>query len=103
MPQYDFRTPRLYLDAPLGPGAAPVLDRTQANYLVNVLRLRTGDPVLLFNGRATHGREQESENPSSAAPLLRCFATDSVEKFERLGSRFLDRPTGKVELVDLGG
>ncbi len=36
-------------------------------------------------------------------PLLRCFATDSVEKFERLGSRFLGQPTGKVELVDLGG
>jgi glutamate racemase len=35
--------------------------------------------------------------------VLRCFATDSVEKFERLGSRFLDRPVGKVELVDLGG
>jgi glutamate racemase len=34
---------------------------------------------------------------------VRCFATDSVEKFERLGSRFLGRPTGKVELVDLGG
>ena len=34
---------------------------------------------------------------------LRCFATDSVEKFERLGSRFLNRPVGKVELVDLGG
>jgi glutamate racemase len=34
---------------------------------------------------------------------IRCFATDSVEKFERLGSRFLRRPTGKVELVDLGG
>ena len=34
---------------------------------------------------------------------IRCFATDSVEKFERLGSRFLNRPTGKVELVDLGG
>jgi glutamate racemase len=34
---------------------------------------------------------------------VRCFATDSVEKFERLGSRFLNRPTGKVELVDLGG
>jgi glutamate racemase len=34
---------------------------------------------------------------------VRCFATDSVEKFERLGSRFLRRPTGKVELVDLGG
>lgn len=34
---------------------------------------------------------------------IRCFATDSVEKFERLGSRFLSLPVGKVELVDLGG
>jgi glutamate racemase len=34
---------------------------------------------------------------------IRCFATDSVEKFERLGSRFLGRPVGTVELVDLGG
>jgi glutamate racemase len=35
--------------------------------------------------------------------VLSCFATDSVEKFERLGSRFLDRPVGNVGLVDLGG
>ena len=41
--------------------------------------------------------------PTESDPLLRCFATDSVEKFERLGSRFLGRPVGKVELVDLGG
>lgn len=34
---------------------------------------------------------------------IRCFATDSVEKFERLGSRFLGRPVGQVELIDLGG
>ena len=34
---------------------------------------------------------------------IRCFATDSVEKFERLGSRFLGRPVGQVQLVDLGG
>jgi len=44
----------------------------------------------------------EGGNLPSAAQV-RCFATDSVEKFERLGSRFLDRPVGKVELVDLGG
>jgi glutamate racemase len=37
------------------------------------------------------------------APQIQCFATDSVEKFERLGSRFLGLPVGKVELVDLGG
>jgi glutamate racemase len=45
---------------------------------------------------------QNGENQADTA-RVRCFATDSVEKFERLGSRFLGRPTGKVELVDLGG
>ena len=39
----------------------------------------------------------------SPAPLIHFFATDSVEKFERLGSRFLGRPVGNVQLVDLGG
>jgi len=34
---------------------------------------------------------------------IKCFATDSVEKFERLGSRFLGRSVGPVELIDLGG
>uniref|UniRef100_E6QLG4 glutamate racemase n=1 Tax=mine drainage metagenome TaxID=410659 RepID=E6QLG4_9ZZZZ len=34
-------------------------------------------------------------------PQIRCFATDSVAKFERLGSRFLGLPVGAVELVDL--
>lgn len=39
----------------------------------------------------------------TAQTEIRCFATDSVEKFERIGSRFLGRPVGKVELIDLGG
>jgi glutamate racemase len=46
--------------------------------------------------------ERVGENPTHPTEI-RCFATDSVEKFERLGSRFLGRPVGKVELVDLGG
>ncbi len=49
---------------------------------------------------------QDAHQRSSVAKdqnQVRCFATDSVEKFERLGSSFLGRPTGKVELVDLGG
>ncbi len=32
-----------------------------------------------------------------------CFATDSVEKFARLGSRFLGREIPHVTLLDLGG
>ncbi|HUA92326.1 MAG TPA: glutamate racemase [Terracidiphilus sp.] len=53
--------------------------------------------VTLFNGRTAA--------PAGTAPntVIRCFATDSVDKFERLGSRFLGRRVGKVELIDLGG
>ena len=40
---------------------------------------------------------------SQLSTEIHCFATDSVEKFERLGSRFLGRPVGHVELIDLGG
>ena len=51
MPRYEFRSPRLYIEAPLAGGAEVPLDRDQANYLVNVLRLKAGDAVLLFNGQ----------------------------------------------------
>ena len=51
MPQHDFRKPRLYVDAPLREGAAVALDRDQANYLGNVLRLSSGASILVFNGR----------------------------------------------------
>lgn len=36
-----------------------------------------------------------------AAPRLRFFATDSTEKFQRLGERFLGHPIEHVEHVDL--
>jgi 16S rRNA (uracil1498-N3)-methyltransferase len=51
MARYDFRTPRLYLDQLLAAGASIALDAAQANYLGNVLRMKTGDSVLVFNGR----------------------------------------------------
>jgi len=51
MAHYDFSTPRIYLDAPLAAGAEVRFDRDQANHLVNVLRRKSGDAVLLFNGR----------------------------------------------------
>jgi 16S rRNA (uracil1498-N3)-methyltransferase len=50
MARYDFRSPRLFVAAPLGGGASVALDAAQAHYLVNVLRLTVGDAVLIFNG-----------------------------------------------------
>ena len=51
MPKLDFRSPRLFVDAPLSAGTGIALDRDQSNYLGNVLRLGAGDTVLVFNGR----------------------------------------------------
>ncbi len=50
-----------------------------------------------------HGQAVPDAADNTTLTEIRCFATDSVDKFERLGSRFLGRPVGQVELVDLGG
>jgi 16S rRNA (uracil1498-N3)-methyltransferase len=42
---------RLYVAAPLGPGAAVAVDEGQAHYLLNVMRAKAGDRVTLFNGQ----------------------------------------------------
>jgi 16S rRNA (uracil1498-N3)-methyltransferase len=51
MPQLDFRSPRLFVDAALAAGGTVALERSQSNYLGNVLRLSAGGTVLAFNGR----------------------------------------------------
>jgi 16S rRNA (uracil1498-N3)-methyltransferase len=51
MSGYDFKSPRLFVNAPLEAGASVALDRAQAHYLSHVLRLKAGERVLVFNGR----------------------------------------------------
>lgn len=50
MASYDFSAPRLYVDHALRAGVELALDKSQQNYLGNVLRLSEGDTVLIFNG-----------------------------------------------------
>ena len=51
MPQLDFRSSRLFVDAVLAAGETVALERSQSNYLGNVLRLSAGETILVFNGR----------------------------------------------------
>jgi 16S rRNA (uracil1498-N3)-methyltransferase len=46
-----FRPLPLWVDHDLTAGTRLPLEREQANYLLNVLRLKTDDTVLVFNGR----------------------------------------------------
>ena len=46
-------------------------------------------------------RPAQEEGERRAAPRFRFFATDSAEKFKRLGTRFLGHPIDSVQHVDL--
>src|SRR5215831_9629704 len=50
MTRYDFRTPRLFVEAPLNAGLAVTPNAGQIHYLSSVLRMGPGDPVCVFNG-----------------------------------------------------
>ncbi len=47
----DFHMQRLFVDAPIAADQALETTRTQVNYLANVLRMKEGDQLLIFNGR----------------------------------------------------
>jgi glutamate racemase len=56
----------------------------------------TARAVAAHPALATHRSEDKTPNCTF-------YATDSIEKFQRLGSNFLGQPVAKVNLVDLGG
>src|SRR5262245_56198970 len=70
VPRYDFRTPRLFVDAALDHGGKVALDPSQAHYLRNVLRLKAGHPVLVFNGRDGEWRATLADNGKRALSLM---------------------------------
>ena len=70
MPRYDFRSTRIYVDAPLVQGGEVTLDRDQANYLLNVLRLGRGDTVLVFNGADGEWQATLAGNGKRSATLI---------------------------------
>jgi 16S rRNA (uracil1498-N3)-methyltransferase len=51
VPDYDFTAQRLYLDLPLAARTQCDAPATVHNYLLNVLRLRAGDVIHVFNGK----------------------------------------------------
>ena len=69
MARTDFRTPRLYVEDTLAAGAGVTLDKPQVHYLCNVLRLKPGDAVLVFNGRDGEWRASLSEAGKKSATL----------------------------------
>lgn len=104
-------TPRLFVDLPLGPDVAPVIDGTAAHYLLNVMRMKAGDPVLLFDNisgewlgviadagkrslavrieRQTREREEVPDLWLCFAPVKKARLDWIIEKATELGVRRL--------------
>lgn len=73
----DFARYRLWLSADMAAGTQVSLEREQANYLLNVLRLKSGDSVLVFNGR-------DGEWLASIVPEGRKSASLTLERQTRV-------------------
>src|SRR5437868_5894770 len=106
MPLADFRSPRLFVDAPLAAGVGIALDRNRSNYLGNVLRLSAGDMILVFNGRdgewqaTISGRKRPDHLAISAQTRPQHGLRDLVYAFAPLKHARLDYMVQKA--VEMG-
>jgi len=86
-----------------------VLGCTHFPMLAGVIRASVGPNILIVDSAATTARsvremlENKNLIRTAGEGSIRFLATDSVERFARIGSRFLERPIDpdEVELVDL--
>ncbi len=69
MAAYDFAAARLYVEAALSPGAEIDIRDDRANYLLNVLRLKDGEAIHLFNGIDGEWRARLVERKKRVARL----------------------------------
>lgn len=113
MSRYDFRSPRLFVEAPLAAGAAVALDRKQTHYLRHVLRLKPSDRVLLFNGRdgewlaslssgnkAAEATLQEQTRPQTpAADLHYLFAPLKHERLDYMVQKAVEMGVSRLQPV----
>ena len=113
MARHDFRTPRVFVTAPLTAGAELELDRGQTNYLCNVLRLGEGARVLVFNGKdgewaaglRVRGRRAalgiyERTRPQPASPdLVLAFAPLKHARLDYLVQKAVEMGVGIVQPV----
>jgi len=114
MPREYKSFPRIYVEAPLAPGASVELGRDAANHLVNVLRLGEGDAAILFNGRdgawlaklthagkkgATLAVEMQTAHQTPASDLWFGFAPLKTGRLDYLVQKATEMGAGTIQPV----
>lgn len=110
----NYRLQRLFVDAPLAAGAFFGLSRDQSHYLTNVLRMKEGAELLVFNGRdgewlsrvAETGKKavtleaMRQERPQPPLPaLLYAFAPIKAGRLDYLVQKAVEMGAGALQPV----
>jgi 16S rRNA (uracil1498-N3)-methyltransferase len=113
MAGYDFRSPRLYVAAALQAGAAVGLEPAQSHYLTAVMRLRSGDGVLVFNGHDGEWRatleaarrtvslhvEAQTRAQTAAADLHYLFAPLKAARLDYMVQKAVEMGASRLQPV----
>ena len=89
--------PRLYVDTPLGAGTQVTLDAAQANYVGNVMRMKEGDALLLFDGRSGEWLAEVAETGKKRMTLTVVEQTKAQEAVPDLWLAFAPVKKGRVD------
>jgi len=89
--------PRLFVEAPLTAGARVELDAAQANYLGNVMRLKEGDQLLLFDGASGEWLSEVAEAGKKRMALAVVEPTRPQEAVPDLWLAFAPVKKGRVD------
>lgn len=89
--------PRLFVETPLGANARVELDAAQANYLGNVMRMKEGDQLLVFDGMSGEWLAELAEAGRKYMALSVVEPTRTQETVPDLWLAFAPVKKGKVD------
>jgi 16S rRNA (uracil1498-N3)-methyltransferase len=106
----DVSSPRIYLPQPLETGDTCTVTAEQARYLGNILRMREGEPLLVFNGtpweyeavirRAAEGMAVEITGkramPAGGIEITLCQAIPKAEKMDGIIRHATELGVGRI-------
>jgi 16S rRNA (uracil1498-N3)-methyltransferase len=89
--------PRLYVETPLGMGIRVELDAAQTNYLGNVMRLKEGDRLLVFDGASGEWLAKVTDAGKKRMTLVTAEPTRPQEGVPDLWLAFAPVKRGRVD------
>jgi 16S rRNA (uracil1498-N3)-methyltransferase len=89
--------PRLFVETPLGAGVRVELDAEQANYLGNVMRLKAGNQLLIFDGASGEWLAKVADAGKKQMTLVTVEPTRPHESVPDLWLAFAPLKKGRVD------